>query len=202
MAWNHTDVMHYVFDSGAWERLTKNTIRVYLKICQHYSLKERKSYPSYNKIADDCNLSRITVIRGVKTLKEEGLIVVERNIKRNKRKKQYSHNTYRIPDYLLREIENKRDVVSEMLLRDIIKQFNGITAMQKSHENHISYITNIFNSLNSLNNTNKDRTSYVSNEGFKDFKNLKRFNPSDDESKKLKDQLLDSLSKVGKVDKI
>ena len=38
-----------------------------------------KCFPSYNKIACECNMSRSTVIRAVKFLKEKGIIKVKNN---------------------------------------------------------------------------------------------------------------------------
>ena len=38
-----------------------------------------KCFPSYNRIAKECNMSRSTVIRAVKSLKEKGIIRVRNN---------------------------------------------------------------------------------------------------------------------------
>jgi DNA-binding transcriptional regulator YhcF (GntR family) len=145
--------MHYVFDSGAWERLTKNELRVYLQICKHYNLKEHRSYPSINTLAEEVSVSRLAVIRAIKKLKDEGLVVV----KQERLGKSFKCNIYQIPDYLLREIDNKKDVVSKEILGSIIKSLGGINSDQ---DKHITYITNIYNSVIS----NNKRTSLVSNE--------------------------------------
>jgi len=149
MTWNYTAIMHYVFDSGAWERLTKNDLRVYLQICKHYNLKTKVSYPSLNTIAREANIKRITAIRAIKKLSSEGLI----NITKQRIGCRFNSNVYRIPDYLLREIENRNDVVSKKILGSIIKSFSGIKSEQNSH---ITYITNIYKSI-----IDNKRTSYV-----------------------------------------
>ena len=69
----HTRVDNFVID----EYLDKIGVRglgIYMVIKRHYNWLTGQCTPSYNRIAQLCNLSRRTVIRNVKRLKEVGLI--------------------------------------------------------------------------------------------------------------------------------
>ena len=65
-------------------KLFELKLNVYEFAVMCYLLKCRNSvtgkcFPSYNRIAKECNMSRSTVIRAVKSLKEKGIIRVRNN---------------------------------------------------------------------------------------------------------------------------
>jgi hypothetical protein len=69
----HTRVDNFVIDDYL-DKIGVRGLGIYMVIKRHYNWLTGQCTPSYNRIAQLCNLSRRTVIRNVKRLKEVGLI--------------------------------------------------------------------------------------------------------------------------------
>ena len=69
----HTRVDNFVIDEYA-DKIGAYGLAVYTIIKRHYNWATGQCTPSYNRIAEICNISRSTVKRAVKCLKTFGLI--------------------------------------------------------------------------------------------------------------------------------
>jgi hypothetical protein len=69
----HTRVDNFIIDDYL-DKIDLRGLGIYMVIKRHYNWLTGQCTPSYNRIAELCNLSRRTVIRYVKRLKEAGLI--------------------------------------------------------------------------------------------------------------------------------
>jgi len=101
---------------------------VYMSLCRHANNKQF-SFPSINKIAEELNISRDSVIRAIRKLEKHLIVIVDRP-------KRTAHNTYYLVD---KSLWSKREVADSNLrgrreqLREVAVVDSKVTHIKDTH---------------------------------------------------------------------
>lgn len=93
-----------------------NALRVYLLLCEYYNIENNYSFPTIEKIMNELNLSKPTVINAISYLEGKGLVKKESNVSQYSN---HTHNIYRV--YYLVEYEemSEEDKEKEEALQQV-----------------------------------------------------------------------------------